>query len=94
MANNSKSYLSQLLKDDKSKNKAAMETAAAKASLQLQSDLLALRGRVADAAAEVDAARYAVPFNSANLINAKSNLAEAEENLAMLEGEKEFHSIS
>jgi len=94
MANTTNSYLSVISKDEKSKNKAAMETAAKKANLQLQRDLLSLEGQVAEATMNVEKARYSVPFNSGNLISAMEDYNAITERYEILSGEKVFHGLS
>lgn len=94
MANTTKSYLSVISKDEKSKNKAAMETAAKKANLQLQRDLLSLEGQVAEAAMRVENARYAIPFRSDIVIATMEDYNDLNERYEILSGEKQFHGLA
>jgi hypothetical protein len=91
MANTTKTYLSVISKDDKSKNQADMKMAAKNAKLQVQVDLLKLEGQINKANQYVDAARYAVPYNSLNLLEAKNELKDVIEDYDFLKAEEEFH---
>jgi|TARA_R110000744_G_scaffold345856_1_gene451299 hypothetical protein len=93
MANTTKTYLSVISRDDKSKNKAAQEMTAKQAKLQLQRDLLDLEGNVASAESNVEKARYAEPYSSRNVLSAKINLVDAKTDLIALKEEEIFHAI-
>lgn len=75
-------------KDDKAVATEERALAVERASLQVNTDILAAKGRVTDAKKAYNSALITLPFNPAKVINAKRALADAEQDISDLESLK------
>ena len=70
-----------LSKDEKEEKKAELEVAVQRASLQVMTDELSAKSRLADAKNRYNKALNSLPFNPAAVINAKRDVADAEQDI-------------
>ncbi len=75
-------------KDDKAVASEERALAVERASLQVNTDILAAKGRVTDAKKAYNSALVTLPFNPAKVINAKRDLDAASEDIKDLESLK------
>lgn len=77
-----------LSKDEKEEKKAELALAVQQAALQVETDLLAAKGRLGEATRMYSKFVKSLPFNPANVINAKRAVADAEQDIKDLEAIK------
>ena len=70
-----------LSKDEKEEKKAELEDAVQRASLQVMTDELSAKSRLADAKNRYNKALKSLPVNPAAVINAKRDVADAEQDI-------------